>query len=221
MKSYVRQPRGIRNNNPGNIRRSADPWQGLAENQSDIEFFTFKNPVYGIRAIARLLISYQDKYKLRTIRQIISRWAPPKENNTESYIQSVASRTRFHPDQPLDMHAYNHLRPLVEAIVIHENRQQPYTDAQIIKGLVLAGVEPAEKPLSQSRTVKAGRVATGATLGTIVIGAVQENIDYARDALLSVAPYLEIGKWLLLSCTLIGIGTMLWARIDDHRKGLR
>ena len=54
-------PRGIRNNNPGNIRRNGDPWQGLAKEQNDREFFTFKSAVYGIRALARLLITYQDK----------------------------------------------------------------------------------------------------------------------------------------------------------------
>lgn len=47
------KPRGIRNNNPGNIRRNGDPWQGLAETQGDKEFFTFTTPVYGIRALAR------------------------------------------------------------------------------------------------------------------------------------------------------------------------
>jgi seryl-tRNA synthetase len=58
-----RTPRGIRNNNPGNIRRNGDPWQGLAERQGDVEFFTFKTiPIYGIRALARTLIAYQDKH---------------------------------------------------------------------------------------------------------------------------------------------------------------
>lgn len=53
--SQIKQPRGIRNNNPGNIRRSSDPWQGLAKEQIDREFFKFKSSVYGIRALARLL----------------------------------------------------------------------------------------------------------------------------------------------------------------------
>jgi hypothetical protein len=53
-----------------------------------------------------------------------------------------------------------------------------------------------------------------------VVEAVQQTIDPARDALTGLAPYLESAKWLLLAVTLIGIGVMLWARIDDHRKGL-
>ena len=47
----TKQPRGIRNNNPGNIRRNGDPWQGLAKDQTDREFFTFQSAVYGIRAL--------------------------------------------------------------------------------------------------------------------------------------------------------------------------
>ena len=43
----------------------------------------------------------------------------------------------------------------------------------------------------------------------------------AHDALVGVVPYLDAAKWGLLAVTLIGIGIMLWARIDDRRQGLR
>jgi hypothetical protein len=216
-----RTPRGIRNHNPGNIRRSSDPWQGLAERQSDVEFFTFKSPIYGIRALARTLITYQDKHGLRTIRQIIGRWAPPVENNTNAYVRAVAEATDLDADQMLDLHNFDYLFPLTKAIIKHENGQQPYNEAQISKALVLAGVEPEVPSLQKTRTVKGGQAATAATAGVGVIEAVQQTIDPARDALMGLAPYLEIAKWLLLAVTLIGIGVMLWARIDDHRKGLR
>ena len=216
-----RAPRGIRNHNPGNIRRSSDPWQGLAERQGDVEFFTFKSPIYGMRALARTLITYQDKHGLRTIRQIIGRWAPPVENNTSSYVRAVAEATDLDADQMLDLHNFDYLFPLTKAIIKHENGQQPYTDAQITKALVLAGVEPEAPSLQKTRTVKGGQAATAATAGVGVIEAVQQTIDPARDALMGLAPYLEVAKWLLLFVTLVGIGVMLWARIDDHRKGLR
>jgi hypothetical protein len=216
-----RIPRGIRNNNPGNIRRNRDPWQGLAERQGDVEFFTFKTPIYGIRALARTLITYQDKHDLRSIRQIISRWAPPVENNTNAYVRAVVADTGLDADQPLDLHCFDHLLPLTKAIIYHENGQQPYTDTQITKALVLAGVEPEAPSLQKTRTVKGGQAATAATASLGVVEAVQQTIDPARDALVGLVPYLEIAKWLLLAVTLIGIGVMLWARIDDHRKGLR
>jgi hypothetical protein len=219
--SKTKTPRGIRNNNPGNIRRNGDPWQGLAERQGDVEFFTFQTPIYGIRALARTLIAYQDKHGLRTIRQILGRWAPPVENNTNAYVRAVATQTGFDADQPLDMHRFDQLKPLIEAIIQHENGQQPYSDTQLTKGLVLAGVEPEAPSLQKTRTVKGGQAATAATAGLGVVEAVQQTIDPARDALVGLAPYLEVAKWLLLAVTLIGIGVMLWARIDDHRKGLR
>ncbi len=217
----TKQPRGIRNNNPGNIRRNGDPWQGLAKDQADREFFTFKSAVYGIRALARLLITYQDKYGLCTIETIIARWAPTVENDTKAYIQSVARHTGFSPLQTLDMHCFEYLKPVVEAIIQHENGQQPYSDAEITKALVLAGVEPKHQRLQASRTVKGGQVATAGTLGAGAIETVQETLEPATTTLMAIAPYLEVAKWALLIVTLVGIGVMLWARIDDHRKGLR
>lgn len=215
------RPRGIRNNNPGNIRRSNDPWQGLTEEQHDKEFFVFKTSIYGIRALARLLITYQDKYDLRTIRHIIGRWAPPNENNTKAYIKGVVEYSGLSVDQPLDMHQYGNLKAVTTAIIHHENGQQPYTDAEITKALVLAGVEPEEKSLQSTRTVKAGQAATAGTIGAGAIDAIQQTLEPATSTLLAIAPYLEAAKWALLAVTLIGIGIMIWARIDDRRKGLR
>ena len=214
-------PRGIRNNNPGNIRKSADPWQGLADQQTDADFFVFTSPIYGIRALARTLIAYQDKHSLHTIRAIIGRWAPATENNTEAYVKAVADDSGLDPDKTLDLHTYADLKPLVTAIIHHENGQQPYADAQIDKALVLSGVEPPTQSLQQTRTVKGGQTATAATVGVATLEAVRESIDPAREALLSIAPYLDMTKWLLLAVTLVGIGIMIWARIDDRRRGLR
>ena len=102
MNYELKQPRGIRNNNPLNIRRSGDKWQGLQDLQEDREFFQFSEMKYGWRAAFRLLChTYYGKYKLRTIRDIISRWAPPKENNTPAYIRHVSDYTGIWPDREL------------------------------------------------------------------------------------------------------------------------
>ena len=96
------EARGIRNNNPLNIRRSADKWQGLKAQQEDREFFQFSEMKWGWRAAFRLLChTYYGKYKLRTIRAIISRWAPANENNTLYYIRSVTDRIGIGPDREL------------------------------------------------------------------------------------------------------------------------
>jgi len=85
--------RGIRNNNPLNIRRSATRWQGAREEQKDKSFVQFKSMAYGYRAAWKILQSYYERFCMEgkpfTVRNIISRWAPPVENDTEAYIISV------------------------------------------------------------------------------------------------------------------------------------
>lgn len=81
--------RGIRNNNPLNIRRG-EAWQGLSEKQQDPSFCQFENEVYGIRAAIIIMRTYYYRYNLSTIEQVITRWAPPEDhNNTEAYINFV------------------------------------------------------------------------------------------------------------------------------------
>ena len=94
--------RGIRNNNPLNIRRSKDQWKGMSEVQSDRAFVQFKSLEWGWRAAFYLLTrTYYHKYRLYTIRTIVTRWAPPSENKTEAYIRNVARITGIDPDEAL------------------------------------------------------------------------------------------------------------------------
>ena len=94
-------PRGIRNNNPLNIRRTAkDQWKGLRAQQKDASFCQFESLDYGWRAAFYLLTrTYYHKYRLYTIRMIISKWAPPQENLTSTYIQNVSRLTGIPPDE--------------------------------------------------------------------------------------------------------------------------
>ena len=96
------EPRGIRNNNPLNIRRSKDKWQGLRTLQEDKEFFQFSEMKWGWRAAFVILCrTYYKKYGLKTISDIIYRWAPPKENNTAAYIRRVSDYISIGPDREL------------------------------------------------------------------------------------------------------------------------
>ena len=95
-------PRGIRNNNPLNIRRSKDQWQGLRAIQQDAQFCQFETMEYGWRAAFVLLTrTYYHQYRLFTIRKIIEKWAPPHENNTKAYIDNVSKLTGIAPDEPI------------------------------------------------------------------------------------------------------------------------
>jgi hypothetical protein len=111
-------PRGIRNDNPGNIDLPAI-WQGSIKG-SDPRFCQFKNMAYGIRAVALLLVHYQTVIKLTTIRGMIDRWAPPVENNTSAYVTAVATACRVDADAPFPL-TYANLSAMVAAIIAHEN----------------------------------------------------------------------------------------------------
>ncbi len=215
-------PPGIRNNNPFNLKKDNEPWQGLADQQTDTNFFQFKTAIYGIRAGARNLITYQDEHQLNTVRLIITRFAPAADNNdTEAYINDVSSRMHIDADAPLNMHQFADLEPLTKAIIQHENGQQPYTDAQITKALVMVGVEPETQSLQQTRTVKGSQLAAASIIGTAVIQGIGDTADPAKSILADLAQYIPQAKWGLLVCALIGIAIVLYARIDDRLKGLR
>lgn len=96
-------PRGLRNNNPGNIRRNSDVFQG-EKTSSDREFKQFKSMAYGYRAIFKILFNYYRNYKLDTIRKMITRWAPPEDNNhTEAYIKTVSGYAGIPADDPINI----------------------------------------------------------------------------------------------------------------------
>lgn len=81
--------RGLRNNNPGNIRLSSTRYQGEVDS-SDTAFKQFKTMAHGYRAMFVLLYTYQKKYHLHTIAEMITRYAPAVENHTQAYIEAVS-----------------------------------------------------------------------------------------------------------------------------------
>ena len=86
-------PRGLRNNNPLNIRHSADKWEGARIEQTDKSFVQFASLAYGYRAAWKVLdtycLAFRRERKPYTLRNIIARWAPPSENDTDAYVRSV------------------------------------------------------------------------------------------------------------------------------------
>lgn len=130
--------RGLRNKNPFNIRKSNDNWDGLDEPRDDGEFFRFKDVFFGIRAGAKLLFNYQKLHGLKTVRQMISRFAPASENDTNTYIGIVSSALGVMPDQSIDASNPATLVTMAKAIIKHENGLQPYDDATIQKAVQAA-----------------------------------------------------------------------------------
>ena len=94
--------RGLRNNNPLNIRRVAGQrWKGQEPPSNsplkgeDREFVRFSSMEYGIRAAFCILNTYRRKYKAVCVEDIIARWAPPSENDTRKYVETVCRLTGF------------------------------------------------------------------------------------------------------------------------------
>ncbi|CAM3982324.1 structural protein [Xenorhabdus thuongxuanensis] len=124
--------RGIRNNNPGNIRHG-DQWQGLCSRQTDQSFCQFIAPEYGIRAMLKILRNYVKLYGDNTIRQFISRWAPPNENDTESYITYVSQTVGVSSHAVIDVNDKSIMTALTKAMIQMENGKQPYSEATFKK----------------------------------------------------------------------------------------
>lgn len=113
------KPRGIRNNNPLNIR-IGNVWLGEVKENTDGEFEQFTSMIYGLRAAIVLLRRYICHYHLNTIAQIVSRWAPSSENNTRLYINFVSERLGIANDTQLDFYDKGTICRLVEAMAYYE-----------------------------------------------------------------------------------------------------
>lgn len=125
MTSLGGQTRGERNNNPGNIVRTSIAWQGKVHGTDNV-FETFDSPQNGVRALSRTLLNYQRQSGLSTVRGIVTRWAPPSENDTESYIRNVAARLNVAPDAILNLENADTLAALTAAIIQQENGRNLY-----------------------------------------------------------------------------------------------
>lgn len=217
-------PRGIRNNNPGNIEWG-DPWQGLipVNERTDPRFAQFVSPAYGIRAIARTLITYQDKHGIRTVTGVINRWAPPAENDTEAYVRAVQQAVG---GELVDMHDYKYLRPLVEAIIKHENGIGPmktantwYSAAAIDEGLRLAGVRPESTGKIPVTKETVGASATGA----VGVAEIAETLPAVVSAIKSSEDHLSSGQVVRVVIGLVLVAAAVvvaYSQIKKHQAGV-
>lgn len=172
-------PRGIRNNNPGNIEKGVGFDGEVAGN--DPRFATFKAPEDGIRGLAVNLLTYQRRHGLDTVQGIIGRWAPDSENETGAYVQQVSRAVGVQPDEKLDLSNPKVLARLTAAIIQHENGMQPYTTAQMQEGIdaALKGT-PARAALPAPVYQVDGQGVT-ATSG-------QRDAELVRQAAIGVTP---------------------------------
>lgn len=113
--------RGITNCNPGNIRRSRVRYKGERHPSTDALFKQFETMEWGYRAMFILLDTYRVRHGLKTLREMIMRYAPPEENHTALYIDAVCDMTGVRPDEVLDTHSRRVMVPIVAAMSRVEN----------------------------------------------------------------------------------------------------
>lgn len=126
-------PRGLRNNNPLNIRISTDKFVGEVRPSQDKAFKQFDTMAHGYRAAFRVLRTYINNYKCDTIRKIVSRWAPKNENHTENYIKVVSERSGITADEPILADNREMMIRIVAAMSFVENGREAVM-SDVIRG---------------------------------------------------------------------------------------
>lgn len=172
-------PRGIRNNNPGNIQKGVG-FAGEVEG-NDSRFATFRTPEDGIRATARNLLTYQRQHGLDTVRDIVSRWAPPSENDTGAYVQQVARALGVKAGERLDLSDPSTLERLTTAIIQYENGMQPYTAEQLAEGVGAAIAGAPARGALPAPVYQVDGEGVAATAG-------QRDAERARQAAMGLTP---------------------------------
>jgi hypothetical protein len=216
-----RADRGIRNNNPGNIERvKGTRWQGelpVAEQMKrDNRFVVFEAPEFGVRAIARTLITYQDKRqaadgsKIDTIREIIERWAPAGENNVDTYAKHVSELTDIGVSQTLDVYQWNTMKPLVKAIIAHECSGYQYPEAVIDNGLVKAGLAPPAEVVASGNAKTTAAIGVGAGVVGAVLAALPAAKETYDQVAVNASALSEVASWLPVVLGLVAAGAVLY-----------
>ena len=132
-------PRGIRNNNPGNIQKTDVQWQGKVDS-TDPRYEAFATPEAGIRALA-LNAQHLQANGAQSVADLISKWSPSAENGpkvTQAYIDNVSKSMGVSPTDNINLQDPAQLQAFTQAVISHENGGNPYTPEQVTTGVQAA-----------------------------------------------------------------------------------
>jgi hypothetical protein len=143
-------PRGLRNNNPGNLRVSNIKWQGkipVVQN-TDKAFEQFTSMHFGLRAMATDIINDISRKNLNTLRKLVNVYAPPTENDTTNYINTVSRALKIGPDQPIQLTNTLLTELMLAKVFVENGRAATLRAVPNIRELIvsaIADVNPATK----------------------------------------------------------------------------
>lgn len=129
----MQAPRGLRNNNPANLK-GKDLWLGKT-GVDDSGFIQFKTPQAGLRAMAINLANQEKKHGINTVSGLISKYAPNSENDTVSYIEKVANDLGVKPNQKIKLTDKKTMLKLMKTMITVENGNQPYSNQDLLKAI--------------------------------------------------------------------------------------
>ncbi|UGA37956.1 hypothetical protein JOS77_29155 [Chromobacterium haemolyticum] len=187
--------RGIRNNNPGNIdfsgmsQRYFGATKELDGPKSKGRFAVFKDADTGLQALAVQLKRYANA-GINTVQGIIGKYAPPNENKTQLYIESVAKRLGVKKDSALNLTDKTALMAMMEAVIIKENGKNPYAKEQLSRAAELGvqhngrwqGGWGASPTINQTNTVTINGVQNPREAADAVSSAQRDvNAELARN----------------------------------------
>lgn len=182
------QPRGLRNNNPLNLEATVN-WTGMQGN--DGRFAVFPDMESGVAAADRNLQTYATKHGLNTVEGVINRWAPPVENDSRAYAQTVAQKLGVDPTDPLDMSDPQVRRALLDAMADVENgvevdlgapQMQQSMDLSGFSDEELMAIAGMEAPKGQTPPPRKSReIAASANRG-VTVEALGPDPTIAQDA---------------------------------------
>lgn len=212
-------PLGIRLNNPGNIELGPK-WQGLAKVQQHKRFATFETPHFGLRALARVLMTYATQRRARdgspidTLRDVAERWAPANENNTAQYAKTLSVVVGVPSTAEIDLTNIEVMVKVMRGIIRAENSkgqgQDWFSDGELRKAARAAGVRPAPAPVKSIVTT------AGSVVSASILEQAQQGITQTQDALAPLAWYVSWAQYGLLALALIS--TVITIYIMFKRK---
>jgi hypothetical protein len=189
-KTVMREPIGVRNNNPGNIKQSPATWDGAVDG-GEGGFVKFDTPESGVAAMGRNLLTYQDKHGLNTVGGIINRWAPPSENDSAGYAAIVAKRLGVSPDQEIDLRNPATMQGMIEAMIKVENGKAPY-GRDVIGSGVLRALDGGGAPSRRLTQVASAETGTATDAAPAATGGYQVVLDNQKER--TPKPQSDIGK---------------------------
>lgn len=208
-------PLGIRLNNPGNIERGIN-WQGLAEKQLHPRFATFKTPHDGLRAIAKILITYathrraRDGSPIDTLQEIAERWAPKGDkNDPAAYAKILSGFVGASPTSEIDLQNLETITKVIAGIVRAEcgrpgAAQEWFSITAFRQAAMAAGIRPNPTPTKSLAT------AVGSTAGAGSIDQIQQILTQTQDSVMPLIWYLDYARWALLALAIVSAAITIY-----------